>query len=226
MTDHLAAPAVFERLHVLAQHEARARTLLLGVGDAERRRHEALEARLDAVVAGLANLDDGAHWTTTASDGPAHHQRYRRMTVRVHEIVQNVVPAGAVVVVVSKGDDDLLEFEGREGWHFPQDERGVYAGYYPAESSQVIAHLQNLGAKGAGYFLLPSTGYWWLDHYAEFGQYLAHTYQRLWTDRHCVIYELSPTSRRTVHPDPPSTARFSGIRRLLSGRRSRRRGPR
>ena len=68
-----------------------------------------------------------------------------------------------IVVVISKGDDALLEWAGRRGWHFPQDATGGYAGYYPANGRNAIVHLEVLRARGARYLVLPATSAWWLD---------------------------------------------------------------
>jgi len=56
---------------------------------------------------------------------------YRRRVRRVRELEGGVVPLNAAVLVVSKGDDDLLQLEGQRAWHFPPAAEGGYAGYYP-----------------------------------------------------------------------------------------------
>ena len=45
------------------------------------------------------------------------------------------MPLEATVMVVSKGDDELLKLGGRRALHFPQNEAGEYAGHYPADSA-------------------------------------------------------------------------------------------
>jgi hypothetical protein len=67
------------------------------------------------------------------------------------------LPSNAQVIVVSSGDSDLLTLGGRQVWHFPQTEDGVNAGYYPADSTEAITHLEVLRAKGGEYLLFPST---------------------------------------------------------------------
>jgi len=101
------------------------------------------------------------------------------------------LPHDATVIVVSKGDSELLKLDGRRAWHFPQTESGVYAGHYPADSAAAIAHLEVLRAKGGGFLLFPSTASWWLDHYAEFGQHLERHYPVVVRQKDmCVIYAL------------------------------------
>ena len=119
---------------------------------------------------------------------------YRRLIARVQEIVRETLPAKATVLVISKGDDALLEFDGRRGWRFPQTERGVYAGHYPADSAAAIAHFEALRAKGAEFLLLPSTAFWWLDSYPDFRTHLDAQGTRVWHDADCIIYRVSPSA--------------------------------
>jgi len=116
---------------------------------------------------------------------------YQRLVRRIREVVRSTLPSEATVVVVSKGDDELLKLDGQRAWHFPQNEEGVYAGYYPADGAQAIAQLEELRAKGGEFLLFPGTALWWLEHYEKFRQHLDASYRRVWDDEACVIYELS-----------------------------------
>jgi hypothetical protein len=102
------------------------------------------------------------------------------MTHRLRELVRKTVPRGGIVAVISKGDDALLAFPDRRGWHFPQDEGGGYSGYYPANGQAAVAHLEVLRARGAQYLLyllLPGTAAWWLTSYPEFQSHLETRYR-------------------------------------------------
>jgi glycosyltransferase involved in cell wall biosynthesis len=117
---------------------------------------------------------------------------YRRLVRRIQETVHTALPPGATVAVASKGDEELLELgEDRRGWHFPQNEKGVYAGYYPADSEEAISHLEELRSRGAQFLLFPGTAFWWLEEYEEFGRHLESCYRRVWDDETCIIYKLS-----------------------------------
>ena len=110
---------------------------------------------------------------------------------RVREIARTALPADAIVIVISKGDDELLNLDGRYGWHFPQTAGGVYAGYHPANSAEAISHLECLRARGAGFLLIPNAAFWWLDHYVEFKQHLDSNYQVIaFQEDACLIYAL------------------------------------
>jgi GT2 family glycosyltransferase len=125
---------------------------------------------------------------------PDHNYRismhYQRLLRHVREAVASHVPAGSNVVVVSKGDDELVRLDGRQGWHFPQDAAGVYAGYYPADSGAAIQHLQELCGKGADFLVVPAAGFWWLDHYQELTEHLTNVHREVMTGEHCRIFDL------------------------------------
>jgi GT2 family glycosyltransferase len=132
-------------------------------------------------------------------DGGAHQTFVRRLTNeeydylrnRIREVIRDRVPPGDVVIVVSKGDDRLLDLPGCKGWHFPQNDEGVFAGHYPADSKAAIAHLEALREKGAKYLLLPNTASWWLEHYPGFRQHLEQHYRlAVQEESVCSLFEL------------------------------------
>jgi hypothetical protein len=99
--------------------------------------------------------------------------------------------------VVSRGDDELLRFDGVTGWHFPQTDDGTFAGHYPADSDDAIAQLERLAGRGAQYLVLPATAAWWLDHYAGFAEFLERTCGLVHNDpKACRIYRLSEGAAR------------------------------
>jgi GT2 family glycosyltransferase len=118
--------------------------------------------------------------------------QYQRLVRRIREAVRTSLPSEATVAVVSKGDDELLKLEGaRRGWHFPQVEDGIYAGYYPANSVAAIAHLEELRSRGADFLLFPETALWWLRHYRDLERHLEDRY-RVVVDQEgvCMIFSL------------------------------------
>jgi SAM-dependent methyltransferase len=124
--------------------------------------------------------------------------QYELLVLRVRAAVEAAVPPGAVVLVVSKGDERLLAFSGRTGWHFLRNDKGLYAGHHPADSTGAIAALEQLRAAGAAYVVFPHVAMWWLDHYAEFRAHLErHARVVLRDERTAVIYALDrPGARR------------------------------
>jgi tRNA (mo5U34)-methyltransferase len=113
-----------------------------------------------------------------------------QQTKRIKEIVRDVVPAAACVLVVSHGDPELVNLPGREAWHFPRTVEGLYAGHYPADGREAITWLEELRHKGAQYLLFPGTGFWWLEHYPDFADHLSKRYKAVWADDACKVFHL------------------------------------
>jgi len=112
-------------------------------------------------------------WTPYARRASA---RYAALVPRIKQAVAEVVPAGATVLVISRGDEDLVALDGRNGWHFPQDAAGAYAGCYPADGAAAVDQLESLRSKGAHFLAIPATAMWWLDHYEPFAWHLSRRY--------------------------------------------------
>lgn len=124
---------------------------------------------------------------------------YEAFVRRFQEVIRSRMPLDATVIVVSKGDDALLNLAGRRAWHFPQRGDGVYAGYYPPNSAAAIEHLEILRAKGGDFFVLPEPALWWLGHYAEFRLHLESRYQLVLQDEAaCVTFALTETAAASV----------------------------
>jgi len=124
-------------------------------------------------------LDD-LRFIQTHLQVPSKQLRYRQTVRRARQLVDRHVPKQGIVAVISKGDDDLLRYRDRQGWHFPCDERGTYSGWYPACDLAAIAHLETLRARGATHLLVPETYAWWLTTYPDFRRHL---------DRHATLVE-------------------------------------
>jgi glycosyltransferase involved in cell wall biosynthesis len=129
--------------------------------------------------------------------------RGRRVAQGVRQFAAETLPAGATVLVVSRGDDELVALDGRVGWHFPQAEDGLYAGHHPRDDETAIRHLEDLRARGATHLVIPATSAWWLDHYADFRQHLEERFAVVAADpATCVAFDLTqvPARRRRARP--------------------------
>jgi hypothetical protein len=116
---------------------------------------------------------------------------YQQVVEEVHAGIRTHVPAGAVVLIVSKGDEGLVRIEGYRAWHFPRDEWGAYAGHHPGTSVEAIAHLRHLYGQGARFLVFPSTAAWWLEHYRELADFLDSAHRLVFSREGAyVIYEL------------------------------------
>jgi hypothetical protein len=116
---------------------------------------------------------------------------YDDLAPRLAAVVEELTPVGAVVLVVNKGDEGLLRFDGRSGWHFPRAASGQYAGHHPLDGRWAVEHLESLRASGGAYLVLPATYYWWFEHYPELELHLRGRYERLTAPEEvCRAYRL------------------------------------
>jgi hypothetical protein len=138
--------------------------------------------------------------------------RYKQLQIRLRRLVLSVLPADATVLVVSKGDEELLKLGSRVAQHFPQDSGGGYVGYYPADSNEAITQLESLRSNGARYLVFPETALWWLEHYAEFARHLERCYSLLVSHQKTgLIFDLhaARTINATRRQGKASLARFA-----------------
>ena len=100
------------------------------------------------------------------------------------------------MLVVSRGDEALLELDGRARQHFPQAEDGGWAGHHPADSEEAIGHLEALRGSGASYLVVPPTYRWWLTTTRACATTSKRHYQSVVSDeRSGEIYLLEEAAR-------------------------------
>jgi len=148
--------------------------------------HETFLSRASEIEEEIRGLQAAANGDGDAASGTLG---YRHEVEVVRRAVVESVPAGSVVLVASRGDRELLRFDERTGWHFPQAPDGRYGGHHPADSDSAIAQLEELRAKGAGYLVFPPTAAWWLEHYEGLAGYLDERFARVENDA-CEIFRL------------------------------------
>jgi hypothetical protein len=148
-----------------------------------------VKARFLEVVTGvLAREAEAAAGSVTSPDSA--RQEYVATVSRVRDVVQRIVPADSTLLVVSKGDADLVRFSDRTAWHFPRNGANGYAGYYPADSAGASQHLELMRTQGAQFMVFPRSARWWLSHYSDFKAHLDETGRVIWSDEDCEIYQL------------------------------------
>jgi GT2 family glycosyltransferase len=114
--------------------------------------------------------------------GRRPNPRYEREAEHLRQAIRASVPAGATVLVVTRGDERLLELSGRHACHFPQADGGGWAGHHPADSDEAIGHLESLRADGAEYLVVPPTYGWWLTYYGGLREHLESRYEAVVAD--------------------------------------------
>ena len=131
-----------------------------------------LREALSSVLASPSKGNKGGPVGKTSTPRRVNKYEYHQICRLVRELASKHLPVNARVLVVSRGDEHLLQLDGCTGWHFPRGEDGKYLGHHPADSAEAIARLEALKALGADFLLLPATSFWWLEHYQEFRVYL------------------------------------------------------
>jgi SAM-dependent methyltransferase len=82
------------------------------------------------------------------------------------------VPTEALVAVASGGDEELLDLDGVETSHFPQDESLAYAGAEPRDWTQAVYEVESLRPRPIQYLLFPSAEGGLLERYPELRRYM------------------------------------------------------
>ncbi|HWH93709.1 MAG TPA: glycosyltransferase [Baekduia sp.] len=212
LADRLATLAQDAELRLRLGAAARRRATVAFDETQQIERFEALYRQLLAQPAVADTADTMRRETLDAMTGELAALEARATSLRRRVFAQQVVarvkdvaaelPAGATVLVVSRGDEALVDLHGRRAWHFPQAPGGEYAGHHPADGREAVEHLEDLRARGADHLIVPATSQWWLDHYTEFAEHLARRYARVseLADGY-VVFSLSP-----VDAPQPATA--------------------
>ena len=224
------APMLAMRLAALAEdgalrrqlgRAARRRALVSFAAETQTDRFESLYRQLLEPVAGAAQADSapadarppaaegaaGGSLSVELRDAEPSATRLKRelfareVIERIRELASKELPSGSTVLVVSRGDERLVELPGCLGMHFPQAPGGEYAGHHPADGTDAVEHLEDLRAQGADYLVVPATSGWWLDYYTEFTAHLDERYARA-AERSdgYVLFSLAPKGKAGARP--------------------------
>ena len=121
---------------------------------------------------------------------------YEHLRKSIRQVVAEQLPGGATILVISKGDEELLKLTGQQGWHFPRDDDGRYPHIYPADSTEAITQLELARAKGAGFLVIPKPAFWWLEYYSGFKEHLEGEYAlSVHDEERCLIFDLAGKER-------------------------------
>ena len=185
-----------------------------------RRRDDEILLRLEELEGDLADK--------LTSRDMAPRIEYRQLVRRIRRVVRNSLPPEATLLVVSKGDEELLDLDARRAWHFPQQSPqtpiadgtgGTWAGHDPSGSTAGIVQLEMLRSKGANYLLFPKSALWWLERYADFQRYLNSRYEAVVRQTNtCVIYSLSLRKNSAGAKDLPVWSRLDELFAEFEGR--------
>jgi hypothetical protein len=119
-------------------------------------------------------------------------QSYAKLRQALKGLVDLTLPKETTLLVIARGDDDLLDLSTQRAWHFPRAINGKFAGCYPANSEEANRHLEQLRYLGAEYLVIPRTSFWWLEFYEDFTRHLQQNYRIVaYQEDVCIVYGLS-----------------------------------
>ena len=108
----------------------------------------------------------------------------------VQQMVLEATPPDAVVLLLTSGDDALVQIEERTVWHFPCDEGGQFVSGRPQDGAEAIAQVSKLQARGATHIAFPEPELWWLDHYSGLAAFLESSGELISRSEPGVVYSL------------------------------------
>jgi SAM-dependent methyltransferase len=118
-------------------------------------------------------------------------REYHNLVMRIQRVVRHSVPFSDGVIVISGGDDRLVDLESRPAWHFPLSGE-FHAGYHLANGTEAIALLEEVRInRSARFLLVPGTEFWWFHHYPELRRHLESNYRVAFRDDDCVLFALT-----------------------------------
>ncbi len=129
----------------------------------------------------VTKVDRRADWTRGGAESD-----------RLSAAIADIASAVALGELMILADDDQWGLPrvvaGRPRLPFPQRD-GVYWGA-PPDDPAAIRELEECRAGGAGYFVLGSPAFWWLDHYRGFAAHLRERYRCVTDNDRVKIFEL------------------------------------
>lgn len=162
-------------------------------------RNDDTQATIHDLQATIESLRMAAHGSASAEE-IAHHSDYLALVGRVRRAVRDRVPRGGRVLVVGRGDEELLRLFGRTAGQFPQDAAGDFAGEYPADGPAAVAAVERLVAAGWDHIVFPATSAWWLQHYRDLRIHLHRHWHAVHRDPEtCTIFARDPTRHGPWH---------------------------
>lgn len=105
------------------------------------------------------------------------HQHHQQIVPALRRVAAAGSAPGAVVLVASGGDGDLLALGDRTGWHFPRAADGSHRTEPFADGTAAVNHLEALRQLGGEALLLPGDAAWMLDYHPQLRAHLEGHYR-------------------------------------------------
>jgi hypothetical protein len=120
--------------------------------------------------------------------GPDSEYEWLNKVVAMSDDITRLIPAREMIILVDEGSVGPECFPDHKAVPFLERE-GKYWGA-PAEDQQAQSELRRLMHAGANYLAIGFQGFWWLDAYPEFSEYLSRCFDCIKKSDHVIIYDL------------------------------------
>src|SRR5262249_14688430 len=145
----------------------------------------------EQLAAALEVVGDRARRIGRPLQSAPTEREYRELVSRVRDRIAGVAASlGEPVLIVSRGDPQLVDIEGVATNHFPSTSDGRYLGSYPADGRAAVRLLEAATQAGARALVLPRTAFWWLEYYTELRESLERSDAFVHRDEDCVVIRL------------------------------------
>lgn len=116
------------------------------------------------------------------------------------ELAWSLLPDGAVVAVVSDGDDDLLDLDGQHAMHFPCSSDGTHLDRPVPDAGTARAQLAVVQERGAEFFVVPAPACLSSRRYCGLLAVLRAEHRLVTQQKHvCEIWELASDPDAAIH---------------------------
>ena len=130
----------------------------------------------------------------------------------MHDRLQKLARPGDIVLMVSGGDDDLVDLAVAQVLAVPRGPVGGWAGFEPGGRPGGDQPPRGAARAGRRYFVLPKPAFGWRHRYPELFEHLEARCQRVHRDEHLVVYDLvgRPDPAPVLDRVPPATVQVLG----------------
>jgi FkbM family methyltransferase len=133
-------------------------------------------------------INPSVHRLRDSPHRPTSDASADRMRAMEAEIAALIPPGGRFILVDQEDISGGLALDDRSWWPFLERD-GQYWGP-PADDSIAIRELQRLRDAGADFIVFARYGFWWLEYYTRFADYLREHGQRLMANERFVVFRL------------------------------------
>jgi hypothetical protein len=100
-----------------------------------------------------------------------------------------LIPLGGRFILVDQAEiADGLALDDRNWWPFLERDGQDWGP--PADDATAISELERLHDAGAQFIVFTSCGFWWLDYYRGFAEYLSAHAERLAASQRFIVFRL------------------------------------